>query len=538
MTENAEGAERPSFEAASRFLCQAGFGGNEADIEAVRARGFEGWFLEQIALPRRSLIDRYAAAGKPELAYVFPLFWEGAIHGPDQLRQRVAYALSQVIVVSAKEAGHWADAFVPYVEALSAEAFGNYGALLRRVTYLPAMGIYLSHLGNEKADPKTGALPDENYARELMQLFTIGLTPLTPGGEPLPGDTYRPEDVAGLASILTGLDWAELDRFAFRRPRAGDPRRLKPMDAYTVAHQPGGKRFLGYETDTENPVEAIDGAVRHLFEHVNVPPFVGRQLIQKLVTSNPSPAYVERVASAFAAGVFALPSGATVGGGERGDMVATVAAILFDTEARRADRVADPRFGRLREPTLRYAQFVRAFRKPWRPGPAPERLTWQMNARLDWNFGEQPWYAPSVFGSFAPDYQPPGSVLAAQGMASPEMLAVNAASVTGYMHRVADDFRRVADGAIPEEGGVFAVDLADARRAARETDPAALLALVERAFYHGRMPAGSRARIAEAMAIYAEDRNQAPGAQERFVKRRAGLALAMAMLDPAYAVQR
>ena len=519
MTED-DAAPTPTYEEASRFLLQASFGPIEPEIAAVRRLGLEGWFFRQVALPRRVMIDRLLTLGEPKRPDIYPLFWEGAIHGPDQLRQRVAYALSRIIVVSLADANPWFEAFAVYADHLAEQAFGNYGDLLRAVTYSPAMGMFLSHLGNEKADPATGAVPDENYARELMQLFTIGTVPLSPGGEPRPGQTYTNADVEGLAAIMTGLDWAGQDRFGGPRPREGDPRRLMPMDAYPVGHEAGAKRFLGYEAEGENPIEAIDGALAHLMKHPNTAPFVTIRLIQAMVTSNPEPAYVRRAAKAFEEGRYALPSGRVVGEGARGDMAATVAAILFDEAARSPRRLTDPRFGRVREPTMRLAHVIRAFREPFDWTAPIQRLGYVSYSHLQAGFAEQPWYAPSVFGSFSADYRVAGSEAAAAGMVAPEMQAMNTASAVGWVGRA---------GAVTRYDfkGAMAADFAPLYAAA-ERGPEAVTDLMDRAFYHGAMPPDGRARMLGALA-------RLEGRDPDHMKQ---LALTWVMTDPAFAVQR
>ena len=520
--------DAPSFEEASRFLCQAAFGPTPKSVRTVQESGLEGWFLAQTRLPRRPLLPRFQTAPKNQRHFVYPLFWEGAIHGQDQLRQRVAYALSRIVVISLREAAAWPDIFVTYADHLSEQAFGNYADLLRALTYSPAMGLYLSHLGNQKANPETGAAPDENYARELMQLFTIGLVPLTDGAEPLPGQTYGPDDVAGLAAILTGLSWSELDRFRGGMLPTDDPRRLRAMDAYPVAHEQGRKRFLGYEAKGANPIKAVDGALAHLMEHPNTGPFVGYRLIQALVTSNPSPAYVARVAKAFRTGQHALPSGTLVGAERLGDLTATVAAILFDPEARAHSRVTAPTFGRVREPTLRFAHAIRAFAAPWAPTEPPEPLSAFSNSRLSAEFAEQPWNAPSVFGAFGEDYRAPGSEAGAAGLVTPEGEAVNTSSVLGYMHR-AHNFGR------HEWTGPIRLDLAPVYDAIRDGPEAATELLSER-LYHGAMPSASRAGLTAALSRLSGGNNAAQ--RQRNLERSREYAFAWVMTDADFAVQR
>lgn len=515
------------FEEASRFLCQAGFGGNAADIARVQDMGLEGWFLDQLDQPLEPMLPRFMAAPRPLREYIYPLFWERVVHGEDQLRQRVAYTLSQIIVISVEDAAHWTEPFVDYLDMLQTAAFGNYAELLRSVTYSPAMGIYLTYLGNEKTDPKTGAAPDENYARELMQLFTIGVSPLTEGGEQRSGETFGPDDVAGLAAIMTGLSWAGQDRFRGGRLRDGDPNKLKPMDAYPVAHEDGPKTFLGYTAEGRNPITAIDGALDHLMAHSNTAPFVCKRLIQRMVTSNPSPAYVRRVAAAFLSGQYRLPSGRRVGTGALADMTATVAAILFDTEARSPARFAQPTFGRLREPTLRYAHILRAFRTPWSPPAAPDKRRPQARTFAQTRFGEQPWWGPSVFGSFGPNHAAAGTSMADQGLVLPEMQAMNASTMMGFLGfvigLVRDESRKETD-----------YDFGPLRRAATNADR--LVDLVDETFLHGTMHPDRRTRYIEAISLVSMPTD--PERRAKAAQRRTELVIAMIATDAAFAVQQ
>lgn len=525
MTTDRPSIDRPSYEEASRFLTQAGFGGNEADVEHVRALGLEGWFREQLTLPYVDNTSRYQAVEGNTGHVMTAILWEGIVHGDDQLRRRVAYALGQILVVSYRDLGGNEVVFTRYADWLAEEAFTSYAAVLRRVSYSPAMGYYLNHLGNRKADPQRGTVPNENYARELMQLFTIGPSPLDAAGRPLPGRTYGPDDVAGLAAIFTGLSWAGKDRFRGGKVRRDDPAATLPMDAYPVAHEARTKRFLGYEAKGDDPIKAIDGALAHLIAHENTPVFIGRLLIQKLVTSNPTPAYVARVAEAFRTGEHVMPSGARVGTGVRSDLTATIAAILFDEEARSPARLTDPRFGRVRQPTLRYAHLVRAFRRPHDVAGVPVPLGRMSHARFPTFFGEHPWHPPSVFGSFRPGYAPPNSLTEAAGMVAPEMTVLNEGTAGGYVRFVWDTLRRKDDDALTLDTAPLEAVVGSSSELAK---------VIARRLLHDAPSPRTADRLKAALARLGKDGDVSDTDEER----RLLLALFMGATDPGFAVQR
>jgi hypothetical protein len=287
-------------------------------------------------------------------------WWDIAVHGRDQLRQRVAFALSEIMVVS--QFGpliNEPDGLASFYDLLVRNAFANFRTLLEEVTLHPMMGKYLSYLGNAKADPATGSHPDENYAREVMQLFTIGLYRLNPDGttindpgtgQPLP--TYTQEDIREMARIFTG--WSDRNGFFFSwEGGSTHETRTQPMIAYEEYHDTGAKHILGADFPAgQTARQDLDMALDMLFNHPNVGPFIGRQLIQRLVTSNPSPAYIARVAAAFNDN----------GHGVRGDMKAVVRAILLDPEALAGSEDYPQTFGKVREPLLCISHLWRAFR--------------------------------------------------------------------------------------------------------------------------------------------------------------------------------
>jgi len=440
-------------ESTSRFLTQATFGSSLEEIRALTGTQASDWFLQQLREPPGYLlpvVDEFSAIRSDEFERTFLAieahtigFWRNAIGGRDQLRQRMAFALSQILVVSNGGGELLTDvpeAVAYYQDLLIRHALGNYRDLLQDVTYSPAMGYYLTYLGSEKGDPATGRMPDENYARELMQLFTIGVAELNADGTQVTGnggstvETYGNADVTGLARVFTGLD---IDpRFAFEEDgetEAETAGYLTPLAIYPERHSERDKTFLGTTIPAGTPgAESINLALDHLFAHPNVAPFIGKQLIQRLVMSNPSPAYVARVAQVFDTGVFELPSGDVVGAGRRGDLTATAAAILFDTEAR---NLGGQEGGKIREPLLRFSHWARAFRVSQPTVEYTERL-WDTSAPLD--LGQHPYRAPSVFNFFRPGHIAQGSMTGERGLVAPELQIVNASSVPGYNNFITD----------------------------------------------------------------------------------------------------
>jgi uncharacterized protein (DUF1800 family) len=335
------------------------------------------------------------------------------------LRQRVGLALLDMVVVgiTGLDISWRTQAMAAYLDVLWDNAFGNYRELLDGVAGNAAMGYYLTFLGNRRANTATGAVPDENFARELMQLFTLGLYQLNPDGTQVlsggkPVETYTQDDVTGLARVWTGWNLANTDNTTPDRMRL-------PMVNNAAQHEAGSKVFLG--TTIPANTDAVNSkklALDAIFAHPNLPPFVSKQLIQHMVTSNPSPAYVGRVSAIFA----------NNGSGVRGDMKAVIRAILTDSEAR-----SDPSgttFGKLREPVVRLTQWARAFGVTSPTNLWPFGNTSSSANRLAQSAGR----SPSVFNFFRPGYTPPGSSVSAQGLVAPEFQLVNEPSVVAYVN--------------------------------------------------------------------------------------------------------
>ncbi|GAB5415831.1 MAG: DUF1800 domain-containing protein [Congregibacter sp.] len=429
----------------SRFLAQASFGASASEIQSLEGSSASEWFLDQLRQPESRtlpLIAEYLSATSDEaqegfFRYIVSSlsFWRIAVDGEDQLRQRMAYALSQILVISEVGADLIADqpqSMAYYRDILTEHALGNFRDLLEDVTYSPAMSYYLTYLGNLPADPDTGRQPDENYAREIMQLFTIGLLELNDDGTPKlnsagePIETYDSADIDGLARVFTGMDidgenyWQNPEVLA------------RPLYVDEYRHSKREKVFLGttIPADTPGP-ESISLALDTLFEHPNVGPFIGRQLIQRFTTSNPSPAYTERVAQAFNSGEYILPNNERVGTGIRGDLAATLAAVLFDESARMESATQQNDFGKPREPALRFLQWASAFDVR---GDSPELTPILYDVSSSDALAQHPYKSRSVFNFYRPGFIAPGTDSGELGMTVPELQIVNASSTPGYIN--------------------------------------------------------------------------------------------------------
>ncbi|WP_081310483.1 DUF1800 domain-containing protein [Pseudoalteromonas luteoviolacea] len=426
----------------SQFIQQATFGATPAQIVSLHEKSASEWFKAQMEQPASLVLPSVVAAAPDDPDDGFNLFhieqtslafWRNSIAGEDQLRQRMAFALSELLVVSNAGGEVLTDipeAVAAYQDILIQNAFGNYRSILELVTYSPAMGHYLTYMGSEKGNEQTGRMPDENYARELLQLFTLGIVALNKDGsvqlnsEDAPVELYNNTDITGLARVFTGLNLNEDDPEELINTRF-----TKPMQIFPESHSEKDKVFLGLTIPAGTGAKAsITQALDHIFNHANLAPFVGKQLIQRLVTSNPSPEYISRVVSAFESGVYELPDGSSVGSSGRGDLAATFAAILFDEEAR--TQAAD-KGGKIREPILRFTHWARAFNvENIEPQYIPQ--LWETGATAD--LGQHPYRSPSVFNYFRPGYKAPGSKSAELGLVAPELQITNASSIPGYIN--------------------------------------------------------------------------------------------------------
>ncbi len=472
---NETASSPPSTKAAARFLVQAAFGpdqdaANDVDhvpenVEELMSIGFEPWIDDQFTRPVGLLqpFTEYALTSISEFYTDTKVasWWNramgvpslvpgGPAQSPDPLRQRLAFALSQILVISDRPEVLAVNpvGMANYYDMLLAHSFGNYRDLLYDVTVHPCMGFYLSHLQNRKPDPVNNIFPDENYAREVMQLFSIGLWELNQDGtrrldtNGLPIPSYDNDDITEFARVFTGLSYGPSNAVAFLNAQQNFVVPMKMWDAY---HDVNPKVLLNGQAlparTASNPDTGAAGlldlnaAIDNLFWHTNVAPFIGKQLIQRFVTSNPSTGYVARVSAAFN----------NNGSGVRGDMKAVLKAILLDEEARDPSRMNDPAFGKLREPFLRVVNMARAFNAAAAAG---------FYALDDFYMDhyQQPLNSPSVFNFYLPGYLPPGA-LANAGLVGPEFQILNAGSAISapnyYLNAVRSGLHRWGS-AIPE----------------------------------------------------------------------------------------
>jgi len=543
-------------EQAARFLLHAQVGLVDEEIDTVMSLGYEGWLQAQFELPPgQSAWDwlesrgygindqnEYESSGAPffDLAA-----FRQMVTAPDGLRKRIQVSLTEYFVVSlASAAPSWPHfSYATFWDGLGQHAFGNFRELLEFVTLSVAMGVFLNTAGNQKEDLATGRVPDENYAREVMQLFTIGLHQLHPDGMPRldaqgrPIETYGADDVSQLARVFTGYEVDESgprvatvvgNRTVPTHPYSKRPMRFTPERRSTLQ-----ARFLGATVPAgASGAQALKIALDALFNHPNVGPFFGRQLIQRLVTSNPSPAYVGRVAAAFA----------NNGQGVRGDMQAVIAAVLLDEEARGDAGLTSPDHGKLREPALRIVQWAKTFRLSSKAGSWKFGLPSQDPS---FDFGQRLFWSPSVFNFFRPGFVPPGTALAATGATAPEFQIVNEASVAQYANALmlfilegpwvfAPD-RPDNNQSVPSALSGVGDMLPDySREISLAHDAEALLDRLNLLLSGGQLSAATRRRLAAAL----QQMNVTPGSDARTRQGRVAQAVLMVMLCPEYLVQK
>jgi len=457
---------------AARFLTQATFGPTDADIRTLSLEGYQAWLNQQFAIqptPTEPAVEQAVIVNNPPCAtsdvkcnsalflqnnqndgLVQDTFWQQSMTAPDELRQRVKYAFSQMFVISGNNTSsiqNMPRGEASYYDLLGADAFGNFRQLLQDVTLNPMMGQFLSMQGNDKGNATTD--PDENYAREVMQLFTIGLWKLNDDGSqqldgtgnPIP--TYSNTDVKGLAATFTGWSWnipgdssdnAWSNCCVYVGPGYGEE--LLQMQSFPSHHSTIEKDFLGVTipaSGSPDPAGDLKTALDTLFNHPNLPAFFSKQMIQHLVTSNPSPAYISRVAQVFK----------DDGTGVRGNLQAIITAILMDPEARdTATDTTNPQFGKVRESLLRYTEWARAFTAQSRTG------SFNIGSTEDpiYGLGEMWLRSPTVFNWFAPGYTPPNTSIAAAGLLAPEMQMTNVSTVVGYINYMQDAIGANAKG--------------------------------------------------------------------------------------------
>jgi uncharacterized protein (DUF1800 family) len=538
---------------AARFLLQAQFSASDEEIAKVRGMGYAAWLATQFAaLPGVGAWDwlnqrGYGAVDNARYYdNTYPgdhALWFQLFNAPDAVRKRVALALSEIFVVSLSGIDvSWRSHLVAsYFDMLSANALGSFRTLLEQVTLHPAMGVFLNTRGNQKANA-AGRQPDENYAREVMQLMTIGPVALGPDGTPQRGagggaaESYTLDDVTNLARVFTGWDFDQsqnqptTDPAQNNRSIPGLAFTRLPMAFDASRHSTQDASFLGATVGGSAPgPQALAQALDTLAGHANTAPFIGRQLIQRLVTSNPSAAYVGRVAAAFADN----------GSGRRGDLATVVAAVLLDDEARAPAGLADPAFGRVREPMLRLVQWGRTF------GLRSARGSWKLGDLSDpaTRLGQSPMRSPSVFNFFRPGYVPPSTAMAERGLVAPEFQLVNETSVGGYLNFIQGAARNglyvnapdVPQSASNAANG-FDLTAAYTRELALSGSAADLLARLNTLLAAGQVSADNLALMARALdtAPLAVTATGSATAQLD----RVGAAVLMVMACPEYLVQK
>ncbi len=470
---------------APRFLTQATFGPSTADISALQAQGYAGWIAYQISEPvssQRSATDADFAAYPASMQTVASqqnrqaAWWKIAVTAPDQLRQRVAFALSEILVTSdvASSLSNQADGLASYYDILAHDAFGNFRTLLNDVTLSPAMGNYLNMLHNAKANPAKGTSADENYAREVQQLFTVGLSELQPDGtlmldsNGLPVPTYDQNEIVQTANALTG--WGYFSSAASPSFYGTVADFNDPLMPYASFHDVTQKTIINGVVLPANQTaqEDLQAVLDALFNHPNTGPFICSQLIQRLVTSNPSPSYVYRVSQVFA----------NDGTGTRGNLAAVVKAILLDYEARSLTEVNNPGFGKLKEPLLRMTGLFRAFNAASAEGRYP---IFNPEGPLD----QAALRSPTVFNYFLPGYVQPGS-LAAAGLLAPEFQITTASTVVSVPNYI---YSSIYTPASPSASTIV-LNLASLTAAA--SNPAAMVATLNQLLCANEMDASTQ----------------------------------------------
>jgi uncharacterized protein (DUF1800 family) len=486
------------FADAARFLEQATFGPAVAEANRVLSIGFDAWLNEQFAMPTTGYNNLVQLQAGQFVNYPRKLqFFRNAMTAPDQLRQRVAWALSQIVVAAnigeQDGTGNPTAMVQQYQDILLRNAFGNYRTLLREMSVSPIMGTYLTLVNSQRANPTTGLQPDENYARELWQLFTIGTFRLNPDGTVMldgqgrPLETYTIAEIQESARALTGWNYAP----AAGQPNMGNNNPLNPfapMIPNAANHDTGSKTLLSFQAGQPGQVvpanqtvdQDLTSVIDNAFNHPNVGPFIGRQLIQHLVTSNPSPAYVARITAVFN----------NNGQGVRGDLRAVVRAILLDPEARGNSKV-DPAYGRLREPAIFLTTLFRNLNCNGGMWGIPQR-----NRML----GQDVFSPPSVFSYYQPDFR---VVVNGQSILAPPAQILTTSTIIARLNLLNDFlFGTIQPGGDPNPVGspntsvVFDFAPWDQRAA----NPDTLVDALNEALMHNSMSTQMRTTVRDAVA--------------------------------------
>ena len=527
---------------AIRFLTRSQFSVTSADMMRLKDVGYVSWLDTDVAKPVGELaVAAYQRLGGEDFAnqdyfstnFHTQVMWQQFLDSNDQLRKRTAFALSEFFVVSANgvDAVWHGLGLCHYWDILNQYAFGNFRGLLEEVTLNPIMGQFLSLNDSRKEDDRTGRRPDENYAREVMQLFTIGLVQLNSdgsvkkdaSGNPIP--TYTNEDVTNVARAISGWSWqgTAAERLNqepwlmpgyMKRQMTSDPAKMQ----YTYAnrqseHSALEAKFLGVTIPANtDAVSAMRTVLDTLFNHTNVPPFFSKQMIQRLVTSNPSAEYVDRVSKVFA----------NNGQGVRGDLAAVFKAILTDDEALAGSGLTSQTFGKVREPFIRFVQWARTFNLK---KPTSGKYDLYDTSQQSNSLGQMVFRSPSVFNFFRPGYVPAGTAIASNKLVAPEFQIVNEISTIGYanfLHNV------VTNKSNPNLEPDYTAEAAIAN------DSAALVSRIDLLLSGGQLSQSNKDKIKQAVdSITLPTTNDADA---RF--NRVAAAIMLTMVSPQYLIQK
>lgn len=528
---------------ASRFLAQASLGADEMIIDQVVTLGMEGWIDDQIRKKPSFLMDElyeindevnawFLTQGgdeteipmRPSSKIFNYTWWEINLRNDDLLRHRVALALSEILVISLQsDLNGYGDALASYYDILVKHALGNYRDLLLDISLHPAMGFYLSHLNNPKAIPDQNIHPDENFAREIMQLFSIGLYELHPDGTRKKNSqgndipTYGQNEIKEMAKIWTGLSTADvIPNMYDTEPYFGigiyTSNMTLPMQMYEEWHETGPKTLVGNVRVEagQSGMQDIESAIEALFMHPNVGPFIGRLLIQRLVKSNPTPGYIRRVSATFDDN----------GSGVRGDMSAVVKAILLDQEARECRWLQDPDAGMLREPLVRYTHFCRAL-----PIEQYYDRFWNSSFGFLNSSGQTPLGAKSVFNFFLPDHQP-SKLFSDKNLVGPEFQIHNSRTGIGFINEL--NRWAIYNSVMfswERDDPATILDISELKELAKDSE--VLLNALDLLFTHGQLTNRTRTLIRDALdQIYHGD----------YREYRSRLAIYLILISPDYAI--
>jgi len=489
-----------------RLMRQATLGVNFNDMKEFVKMTPEKWIDEQLKVPSPNMLEKTSLMRKESRDYVISLgydfkddtvltraeyfnlaWWRHNLENQDYLKQKLAYVYSQIFVISSVvDVGEFAHGMASFYDILLKNTSGNFKELLLGISLHPSMGFYLSHFNNSKSIPERNIHPDENYAREIMQLFTIGLHQLNIDGSlkrdslgnPIP--TYTQKDIKELAKVFTGLSAGKAGNFERGNARFGmnvyGTDFSVPMAMYDEWHEFGGKSFLGlYIPSGQKGMKDIEMAIDHIFRHPNVGPFIGKQLIQKLVTSNPSPAYIKKVAETFNDN----------GKGVRGDMAAVFKAILLHPEARSCESLMSPAQGKLQEPMVRLMERTRNYKII----PDANNKIYTDGGDSRWRFDQNILSAPNVFNFYLPTYSPLGA-LRSNNLLGPEFQMHNSTSSIRWANSVMSPDWLMNYYWRMQREGFYEIELSDLYPYANDTE--ALINQFDKRFTRGQLTLRTR----------------------------------------------